>query len=97
MSDATSPTSSATTISLSDLSARSNVEVAWIVELVEHGVIDPHGTAQSDWHFEELTIVRLAKAKRLKRDLDLNPSGIALVLELLEQLDDLRAQLRARS
>jgi chaperone modulatory protein CbpM len=70
-----------------------NVESEWIVELVEHGVIEPAGQARSDWKFDSFSVVRVAKAKRLGRDLDLRPSGLAVVLELLDEIDELRSRL----
>ena len=70
-----------------------NVDANWIAELVEHGVIEPIGQDKSDRRFTSLTIVRVAKAKRLERDLNLNPPGVAIVLDLLDEIDNLRAQL----
>jgi chaperone modulatory protein CbpM len=70
-----------------------NVDANWITELVEHGVIEPIGRVSADWRFTNLSIVRIAKAKRLERDLSLNPPGLAIVLDLLDEIDDLRAQL----
>jgi chaperone modulatory protein CbpM len=70
-----------------------NVDANWITELVEHGVIEPIGRVSADWRFTSRTIVRIAKAKRLERDLDLNPPGLAIVLDLLDEIDHLRAQL----
>ena len=52
------------------------------------------GSCGSDWKFTSLTIVRVAKARRLERDLDLNLPGLAVVLDLLDQIDDLRVQLK---
>ena len=95
----TNPTHDSATVdqplTIEDLCRSSHVDQAWVMELVEHGVIEPVGGEAPEWRFEALTVVRVAKAKRLERDLDLNPSGIALVLELLDQLDELRARLRA--
>jgi chaperone modulatory protein CbpM len=70
-----------------------NVDANWITDLVEHGVIEPIAEVVADWRFTSLTIVRIAKAKRLERDLNLNPPGLAVVLDLLDEIDDLRAQL----
>ena len=69
------------------------MEAEWIVELVEHGVVVPVGRTRSDWKFDSFTVVRVAKARRLGRDLDLNPSGLAVVLELLDEIDELRIRL----
>jgi chaperone modulatory protein CbpM len=72
-----------------------NVDPDWVAGLVEHGVIEAVGQARSDWEFTTLSIVRVAKAKRLERDLGLNLPGIALALDLLDQLDEIRSHLRA--
>ena len=85
----------ATTCTVDELCLACNVDVNWIVELVEHGVIEPMGQTRSDWKFASVTVVRVAKAKRLERDLSLNPPGVALVLDLLDVIDDLRAQIKS--
>ena len=76
-----------------DLCLACNVDASWIAELVEHSVIEPVGQDKSDWRFTSLTIVRVAKAKRLQRDFSLNAPSVAIVLSLLDEIDDLRAQL----
>lgn len=83
----------ASVLSLDDLCHACNVEVGWIGELAEHGIIEPAGRTRSEWRFSSLSVVRVAKAKRLERDLGLNAAGIALVLELLNEVDDLRTRL----
>jgi chaperone modulatory protein CbpM len=78
---------------LEELCRCCSVETEWIVELVEHGVVEPADQTRSDWKFDGFTVVRVAKARRLGRDLDLSPSGLAVVLELLDEIDDLRIRL----
>jgi chaperone modulatory protein CbpM len=80
---------------LADLCLSCNVNPDWVAGLVEHGVIKAVGQTRSDWAFTTISIVRVAKAKRLERDLGLNLPGIALVLDLLDQLDEMRSHLRA--
>jgi chaperone modulatory protein CbpM len=79
---------------LDELCRACNVEAGWIAELVEHGIIEPAGGAQAEWRFAMLSVVRVAKAKRLERDLALNLPGLALALDLLDEIDDLRSQLK---
>ena len=69
------------------------VDADWVVELVEHGAIEPIGRARSDWQFTRLSYLRIARAKRLERDLALNPPGVALALDLLDEIEELRSQL----
>lgn len=79
--------------SVSDLCLRCQVEAEWIAKLVEHGALEPIGRVESEWLFASVSVVRIAKAKRLERDFELNPPGIALVLDLLDQLDELQSRL----
>jgi chaperone modulatory protein CbpM len=79
--------------SLQELSSACNVESTWVVELVEQGIIEARGTTISEWRFSSLSVVRLAKARRFDRDLGLNPAGIALVFDLLSEIDGLKARL----
>ena len=83
----------ATLCTVDELCLACNVDANWIAELVEHGVIEPIGQVSTDWRFTSLSIVRIAKARRLERDLNLNLPGLAVVLDLLDEIDDLRAQL----
>ena len=39
-------------------------------------------------------MLRLVRALNLQRDLDINPAGAALALELLDEIDHLRERLR---
>jgi chaperone modulatory protein CbpM len=80
-----------------ELSVACSVDPKWIAELAEHGVIEPIGQDRSDWKFTNLSIVRVAKARRLERDLSLNPASLAIVLDLLDEIDDLRVQLARRT
>jgi chaperone modulatory protein CbpM len=87
------PTGADPIYSLEELSSACKVETTWVVELVEHGIIEARGRTISEWRFSSTSVVQLAKAKRFDRDLGLNPAGIALVFDLLNQIDGLRARL----
>ena len=84
-----------TVCTLEEICLACHVDTDWVAGLVEHGVIEPTGAAMPDWHFTCLAIVRVARAKRLERDLHLNTPGIALVLELLDEIEALRSRLKA--
>lgn len=83
------------TVTFDELCSSCSVDADWIVELIEHGAIEPVGLDRSEWQFTHVTVVRVAKAKRLERDLALNLPGVALALELLDEIEDLRARLGA--
>lgn len=75
---------------LDDLSAACSADADWIAALVDHGVIETIGQDKEHWRFTRLAIVRVAKAKRLTRDFSLSPPGVALVLDLLDEIEQLR-------
>ncbi len=66
-------------------------ETAWVNELVNEGILEPIGTNQEQWRFTGVSIVRARTAKRLQQDLGINLAGIALALELMEQIESLQA------
>jgi chaperone modulatory protein CbpM len=80
--------------SLPELSRACGVEVAVLESLVREGVLTPLGEDPAQWSFEGAVLPRARAATRLLRGLELNASGTALVLELLDEIDSLRAQLR---
>jgi chaperone modulatory protein CbpM len=62
--------------------------------MVEHGVIDPVGGEPAEWRFVGVSLRRVRITRNLQRDLGVNTPGAALALELLEELEELRARLR---
>ena len=76
------------TITLTELSELGHVEEETIIKLVEHGIIEPQN--QQPWIFTSHTVTRVQKAVRLHDDLAINWAGISLVLELLDEINDLR-------
>ncbi len=87
------PVNSEPIYSLEELSHACDVDTAWVVELIEHGIIEARGDISTEWKFSSLSVVRLAKAKRFDRDLGVNPAGIALAFDLLAEIDRLKAHL----
>ncbi len=64
-----------------------------IFEFVDEGIVEPRGRDPSRWRFHSISIRRVRRAQRLERDLGVNTPGVALALELLEELEQLRARL----
>ena len=93
MKKATSNTDIVDTLSLQDLCRFCHADEAWIVELVEQGVIEPNGSKVTKWHFAGINIVRAKKARRLHLDLGINIAGVAMVIELLEEREDILRRL----
>jgi chaperone modulatory protein CbpM len=80
-------------LSVDDLSRLCAVDRTAIVELVEEGVLTMIEVEASEWRFPGAALRRARTAMRLQRDLEINLPGVALALELMEQLDRLRREL----
>ncbi len=65
-----------------------------VFDLVEYGVIEPLGHEPERWRFRGISMRRVLLVQRLERDLGVNVAGAALALDLLEELERLRARLR---
>ncbi|HSG90281.1 MAG TPA: chaperone modulator CbpM [Pseudomonadales bacterium] len=83
-----------TEVSLRRVCRISNARPTWVAELVAHGVVEPLGPRPTRWRFDDRSLARLLRARRLERDLGLNPAGIALAMELSDELRRLRDQIR---
>lgn len=82
-----------TELTLIEVSRACAVEVEWVVELVHEGVIEPGGGKQPDWIFPGRQLRRALTARRLQQDLGLNLAGVALALQLLDEIAELRQRL----
>ena len=83
-------------LTVQDLSRICAVEERHIVEYVEEGVLSVVEINTTEWHFTGAALRRARLALRLERDLELNMAGLALALQLMEELDQLRSELEAR-
>ena len=70
------------------------VPADYVIELVEEGLIQPSGEEMTQWHFPGLSIQRIRKARRLQVDLGINLAGVAVILQLLDEVDHLRLRIK---
>jgi chaperone modulatory protein CbpM len=80
-------------LSVDELSRLCAVDAAYIVELVQEGVLSVTAVEAEQWRFAGTALRRARTALRLQRDLEINLPGVALALELMEELDALRREL----
>jgi chaperone modulatory protein CbpM len=81
---------------LVELSRVCQVEVGQLVDLVHEGVLTPKGDDLQTWRFDGAALCRARVAVRLSRDLELSAPATAVVLDLLEEIAELRSKLRRR-
>ncbi|HEC16878.1 MAG TPA: MerR family transcriptional regulator [Sedimenticola sp.] len=80
-------------LTLAELCRACRVSAEQVFELVEEGVVEPEGRDLAHWRFRGISLRRVHCALRLERDLGVNAAGAALVLDLLDELDAMRARL----
>lgn len=81
-------------LTLGQLCRACDVHAEWVISLVEEGIIVPDGKEVYLWRFTGNNLVRVRSALRLQRDLGVNLAGIGLALDLIEELENLRTQLK---
>lgn len=81
-------------LSLQDLCHACSTSTEWVVELVDEGVLDPIGHEQAHWRFSGSNLLRARAAIRMQQDLHINLAGVALALELIEEIEAMRERLR---
>ena len=85
-------------LSIEELGRACAVQARFIIDMVEEGVIAPlAGDETGSWRFGGTQVHRVRVAWRLQRDLGVNAAGAALALQLLEEMETLRAQINAGS
>ena len=81
-----------TLLNVDELCRLCAVDRTFIIELVEEGVLEVIELAP-EWRFSGRALRRARTASRLQRDLQINLPGVALALELLDELEHLRRAL----
>lgn len=84
-----------TGLTLAEVCRACTAQTEFITELVEEGVLTPAGQAPDQWRFTGVQVRHASVAVHLQRDLGINVAGAALALQLLDELEALRARLRA--
>ena len=83
-----------TTWAMTEICTLCRVKDSVIHEMVNEGVLIPEGSSPETWRFNGIAIKRIQVTLRLQNDLRVNLPGAALALDLLEELDELRARLK---
>jgi chaperone modulatory protein CbpM len=67
---------------------------AYVIEIVEHGIVEPQGQKPDEWLFDAYALTVARRAAKLHHDLAMEWDGVALALELLDELEQVRAENR---
>ena len=83
-------------LSLDTVARRSGLHPALIRRLVALGLLDCSSDASGQLWFAPSTMATLARVQRLRSELSLNYAAIGLVMDLLDRIHVLEAQVRSR-
>lgn len=84
-------------LSIHQLSVCTRVAEPVIVDLVENEVLCPINEVLEQWLFHPQDLSRLTRASRLMQEFELTPVALALVFDLLDELQILRQQKTVRA
>ena len=82
------------TYTLTEVCTICGVHAAGLRELVAFGIIAPAAEHPDRGRFSEAALHRAKRAVRLQRDLELAGQGLALALDLLDEVERLRRLVR---
>jgi chaperone modulatory protein CbpM len=83
-------------MSIVELSHASRTPQELIMSWVSEGVLSPAGSSPEDWRFSGDSLKRAKTAAHLTHDLELNVPGVALALDLLDEIAQLSARLELK-
>lgn len=81
-------------LTLDELSRACAVPRDWVIAHVHEGLLQFSDAPPSAWRFSSHDLWRARQILRVERDFDAAPELAALVADLLEELGQVRAQLR---
>lgn len=79
---------------LGELCQLLGVSAEWVMEMVNEAIIEPAEREPTLWCFSREDLQQLRRARNLERELQINLPGIALALDLLDELEHLRRIIR---
>ena len=83
-----------TWLTLEQVAAACVVEPDWLLRHIEEGLFPHAESVAGIWRFSGVSLLRARRMRQLERDFDAGPELAALVADLLEEMDALRARLR---
>jgi chaperone modulatory protein CbpM len=81
-------------LSIEELARACGAEAQWIIELVAVGMLEPQGAETSRWRFRAADLTCARRVSRLQRDFGATIEAAAVMIDLLHQIEQLRARLK---
>ena len=80
-------------LTLEQLASACSVEAEWIVQRVDEGLLPMAQGSRTEWRFSPGELRRARRMRQIERDFEAVPELAALVADMLEEMDELRARL----
>lgn len=80
-------------LELEAFAAACGIEVDFVHQLVDEGLVQPVAV-QPAWRFGGEELARVRRICRLQRDFEANLQSVAVMLDLIDEIERLRAQLQ---
>lgn len=81
-------------LSIEELARACSTETQWVIELVAVGLLEPQGTETSGWRFRAADLICARRVARLQRDFGATVEAAAVMIDLLDEIEQLRACLK---
>jgi chaperone modulatory protein CbpM len=81
-------------LTLDQVAAACPVDAAWLLCRIEEGLFPHAESVAGTWRFSGTSLLRARRMQQLERDFDAVPELAALMADLLEEMDALRAQIQ---
>src|SRR5690348_7151825 len=81
-----------TPVAFDELCEICGISADFVYDLMEYEIIDLAGNPPDEWMFNIEQLQRIKTALRLQRDLEVNLAGIAVILDLLDEMEELRSK-----
>ena len=87
-----------TMLSLDELATSCQVSREWVIERVQWGLLqneDLINTDPASWIFDSRSFMRVKRIIAIERDFECNPELAGLIADMIEEIEFLRARLKA--
>ncbi len=83
-----------TWLSVEQVASACRVDPAWLESHIEEGLFPQAECHSGVWRFSGISLLRAQRMRQVERDFDAVPELAALIADMQEEMDTLRAQLR---
>ncbi|MCC6532698.1 MAG: MerR family transcriptional regulator [Burkholderiales bacterium] len=81
-------------LTLEELACACAVSPEWVLRHIEEGALERPAAVVAQWRFSSRDLGRARRIRALERDFEAEPELAALVADMLDEMDSLRARLR---